>query len=116
MTTQRTSWALAREAAGLILTAFGTLGVLITLGMIHLLLGLSATMAGLLVAGTLTKPEPDAPRWAPRLRYATCGVAFAGLAGCAFALYIPLGFLCVALTAVLVGLWLSSREPAAEGA
>ncbi|MGA5454828.1 hypothetical protein ACPCVO_50630 [Streptomyces umbrinus] len=116
MTTQRTSWALAREAAGLILTAFGTLGVLIALGMIHVLLGLSASMAGLLVAGTLTKPEPDAPRWAPRLRCATCGVAFAGLAGCAFALYLPLGFLCVALTAAYVGLWLSSREPATEGA
>ncbi|MFD9190400.1 hypothetical protein ACFWCA_19480 [Streptomyces phaeochromogenes] len=116
MTTQQTSRALAREAAGLCLTAFGALGVLIALGMIHPVLGLSAAMVGFLVAGSLTKPEPDAPRWAHKLRYTVCGVGIVGLAGCAFALYLPLGFLCVALAAVLVGLWLSSREPAAEGA
>ncbi|MET9732005.1 hypothetical protein ABZZ79_15530 [Streptomyces sp. NPDC006458] len=110
MTTQRTSWALAREAAGLFLTAFGLLGVLVALGALHWAAGLSAAMAGLLTAGILLQPHPDAPRWARAVRAAVCITGYGGLTGCAFALCIPLGWIGVSLAVVLVGLWLTTRE------
>jgi hypothetical protein len=109
VTTQRTSWALAREAAGLFLTAFGLLGVLVALGVLHWAAGLSAAMAGLLAVGILLSPKPDAPRWARVARAAVCITGYSGLTGCAFALCIPLGWIGVSLAVVLAGLWLTTR-------
>lgn len=116
VTTQRTSWALAREAAGLFLTAFGLLGVLLALGALHWAAGLSAAMAGLLAVGLLTRPKPNAARWAHRARAAACGIGYGGLTGCAFALCTPLGWIGVCLAVVLTGLWLTTRENEDEGA
>ncbi|GAA1414451.1 hypothetical protein GCM10009601_02290 [Streptomyces thermospinosisporus] len=116
MTTQRTSWALAREAAGLFLTAFGLLGVLGALGALHWAAGLSAAMAGLLTTGILIRPKPTAARWAHIARAAVCLLGYGGLTGCAFALCAPLGWIGVSLAVVLVGLWLTTREHENEGA
>ncbi|MFF8399824.1 hypothetical protein [Streptomyces sp. NPDC016172] len=116
MTTQRTSWALAREAAGLFLTAFGLLGVLVALGALHWAAGLSAATAGLLAMGIILRPKPDAPRWAHAVRIALCITGYGGLAGCAFALCIPLGWIGVSLAVALVGLWLTTREHETEEA
>lgn len=116
VTTQRTSWALAREAAGLFLTAFGLLGVLVALGALHWAAGLSAAAAGLLAVGILTRPKPDAPHWAHAARAAVCTAGYGGLTGCAFVLSGPLGWISVSLAVVLVGLWLTTREPEAEEA
>lgn len=63
VTTQRTPGALAREAAGLLLTAFGALGVLAALGALHWAAGATAAMAGLITAGVLAR-RPPANRWA----------------------------------------------------
>jgi hypothetical protein len=115
VTTQRTSRALAREAAGLCLTAFGALGVLVALGALHWVAGLSAAMAGLLSVGILTRPKPDAPRWAHAVRAAACITGYGGLTGCAFALNIPLGWIGVALGITLTGLWLATRDDEHEG-
>ncbi|WP_181801461.1 hypothetical protein [Streptomyces shenzhenensis] len=116
MTTQRTSWALAREAAGLFLTVLGLLGVLVALGALHWAAGLSAAMAGLLATGILMRPKPDAAPWAHLARAAVCLLGYGGLTGCAFALSIPLGWIGVALPVVLLGLWLTTREHEDEGA
>ncbi len=116
VTTQRTSWALAREAAGLFLTAFGLLGVLVALGALHWAAGLSAAMAGLLTTGMLMRPKPTAARWAHIARGAVCLLGYGGLTGCAFALCVPLGWIGVFLAVVLVGLWLTTREHEDEGA
>ncbi|MEU0427129.1 hypothetical protein ABZ235_26585 [Streptomyces canus] len=116
MTTQRTSWALAREAAGLFLTAFGLLGVLVALGALHWAAGLSAAMAGLLATGLFMRPKPNAAPLAHLARAAVCTIGYGGLTGCAFALCIPLGWIGVALAVVLVGLWLTTREHEDEGA
>ncbi|MGW2496250.1 hypothetical protein ACWCV2_17330 [Streptomyces pseudogriseolus] len=110
MTTQRTSRALAREAAGLFLTAFGLLGVLVALGALHWAAGLCTAMAGLLTTGILVRPRPGAPRWAHIVRGAACITGHGGLTGCAFALCAPLGWIGVSLAVTLVGLWLTSRE------
>ncbi|MDH6449654.1 hypothetical protein M2155_002062 [Streptomyces sp. SAI-119] len=116
VTTQRTSWALAREAAGLFLTAFGLLGVLVALGALHWAAGLSAAMAGLLATGMFMRPKPTAAPWAHLARAAVCILGYGGLTGCAFALCIPLGWIGVALAVVLLGLWLTTREHEDEGA
>jgi len=110
VTTQRTSWALAREAAGLFLTAFGLLGVLVALGALHWAAGLSAATAGLLAVGSLLRPKPESPRWAHAVRAAACITGYSGLTGCAFALSVPLGWIGVSLAVALVGLWLTTRE------
>ncbi|MFI9078787.1 hypothetical protein ACIGW8_20310 [Streptomyces sioyaensis] len=116
MTTQRTSWALAREAAGLFLTSSGLLGVLAALSALHWAAGLSAAMAGLLTTGVLMRPKPDAARWTHIARLAVCITGYGGLTGCAFALCIPLGWIGVFLPVVLVGLWLTAHEHEDEGA
>ncbi|MER6109363.1 hypothetical protein [Streptomyces hirsutus] len=116
MTTQRSSWALAREAAGLFLTAFGLLGVLAALGALHWAAGLSAAAAGLLTTGILLRPEPDAPRWAHAARVAACIAGYGGLTGCAFALCAPLGWIGISLAVVLAGLQLATGEQKTEGA
>jgi hypothetical protein len=116
VTTQRTPWALAREAAGLCLTALGALGVLVALGALHWAAGLSAAMAGLLTAGITARPTPDAPRWTHRLRGAACITGYGGLTGCAFTLLAPLGWIATSLGAVLAGLWLASRDDEHEEA
>ncbi|MEE1764402.1 hypothetical protein [Streptomyces sp. SP18BB07] len=116
MTTQRTSWALAREAAGLFLTAFGLLGVLMALGALHWAAGLSAATAGLLATGILIRPKADAPRWAHVARAVACIAGYGGLTGCAFVLCIPLGWIGVSFAVALVGMWLATREPGHEGA
>lgn len=115
VTTQRTSWALAREAAGLCLTAVGALGVLVALGALHWAAGLSAAMAGLLTVGILTHPKPDATRWAHLVRGAACITGYGGLTGCAFALITPLGWIGVSLGVLLTGLWLATRDDEHEG-
>ncbi|WP_411147388.1 hypothetical protein [Streptomyces sp. A30] len=115
MTTQRTSWALAREAAGLCLTAFGALGVLVALGALHWAAGLSAAMAGLLTVGILTRPKPGAPRWAHAVRAAACITGYGGLTSCAFALITQLGWIGVSLGATLTGLRLATRDDEHEG-
>jgi hypothetical protein len=116
VTTQRTSWALAREAAGLILTAFGLLGVLVALGALHWAAGLCAALVGLLTTGVLMRPKPDAPPWAHAVRAAACIAGYGGLTGCAFVLSAPLGWIGVSVAIVLVGLWLTTREHEDEGA
>ncbi|MBZ6253604.1 hypothetical protein KVH27_35225 [Streptomyces olivaceus] len=116
MTTQRTSWALAREAAGLFLTASGLLGVLVALGALHWAAGLSAAASGLLAVGILTRPKPEAPQWAHAARAAAYIAGYGGLTGCAFVLCVPLGWISISLAVVLVGLWLTTREPEAEEA
>jgi len=115
VTTQRTSWALAREAAGLFLTAFGLLGVLVALGALHWAAGLSAAAAGLLAAGVLLRPKPTAPHWARAARAAVCITGYSGLTGCAFALNTSLGWIGVSVAVVLAGLWLTTRDPEDEG-
>ncbi|MCX4976454.1 hypothetical protein [Streptomyces sp. NBC_00620] len=109
-TTQRPSWALAREAAGLFLTAFGTLGVLVALGALHWAAGLSTAAVGILAAGLRIAPKPSAPRWAHVFRAGVCVAGYGGLTGCAFALCIPLGWIGISLSAVTTGLWLATRE------
>ncbi|MFJ4880048.1 hypothetical protein ACIP93_33240 [Streptomyces sp. NPDC088745] len=115
MTTQRTSRALAREAAGLCLTAFGVLGVLAALGALHPIAGLSAAMSGILASGLLIAPKPNAPRSVHGLRLMVCGVGYGGLTGCAFALCVPLGWIGVALAVTAVGVWLTTDRES-EGA
>lgn len=115
MTTQPTPRALAREAAGLCLTALGALGVLVALGTLHWAAGLSAAMAGILAMGILIAPKPDAPLQAHIVRAGVCVIGYGGLTGCAFALCVPLGWIGVASAVMLTGLWLASREHA-EGA
>lgn len=115
VTTQPTPRALAREAAGLCLTAFGVLGVLVALGALHWAAGLSAAMAGILAAGLLLAPKPDAPRSAHVLRATACAVGYGGLTGCAFALCVPLGWIGVALAVTAAGLWLTTDRES-EGA
>ncbi|WP_328491294.1 hypothetical protein [Streptomyces zaomyceticus] len=114
MTTQRTSRALAREAAGLCITALGVLGVLVALGALHWAAGLSAAMGGLLAAALLLRPRPDAPRSAHVLRWAVCGIGYSGLTGCAFALCVPLGWIGISLAAAAAGWWLATGQ-ATEG-
>ncbi|MEU1592789.1 hypothetical protein ABZ468_07985 [Streptomyces sp. NPDC005708] len=116
MTTQRTTRALAREAAGLCLTAFGVLGVLVALGALHWAAGASAAAGGLFTAGILASLEPSAPRWAHTTRAAACIVGCSGLIGIAFALCVPVGWLCAALAVLATGLWLSTPEHENEGA
>lgn len=112
MTTQQTPRALAREAAGLILSAGGVLGVLVALGALHWAAGLSAAMAGLLTVGLVLKPQPDASRWTHGFRVGVCTVGYGGLTGCAFALSVSLGSIGVALAVTAAGLWLiTGREP-----
>ncbi|MBB4902529.1 hypothetical protein [Streptomyces griseomycini] len=114
MTTQRTPRALAREAAGLCLTALGVLGVLVALGALHWAAALNAVMIGLIVAGWLITPKPDAPRRVHVLRWAVCGVGYSGVTACAFVLYAPAGWLYIALAVTAAGLWLATHE--SEGA
>ncbi|CAM5654429.1 hypothetical protein GCM10010261_63840 [Streptomyces pilosus] len=114
MTTQRTNRALAREAAGLCLTALGVLGVLVALGALHWAAALNAAMTGLIIAGRLTVPKPSAPRRAHVLRWAVCGVGYIGATACAFVLCAPIGWLYIAVAAIAAGLWLATRE--SEGA
>ncbi|MFJ2225550.1 hypothetical protein ACIOFY_36610 [Streptomyces anulatus] len=120
MTTQPPSRALAREAAGLLLTAFGVLGTLVALGTIHWALGLSAATAGILAAGILITPRTDAPPSRHAVRGGLCVTGAGGLIGCTFALSTPLGWLGVGLATTALGCWLSTREsdeePPAEGA
>ncbi|MFB7403368.1 hypothetical protein ACFCZR_24645 [Streptomyces rubiginosohelvolus] len=120
MTTQPPSRALAREAAGLLLTAFGALGTLVALGTIHWALGLSAATAGILAAGILITPRPDAPPSRHAVRGGLCVSGAGGLIGCAFAVSSPLGWLGVGLATTALGCWMSTREsdeePPAEGA
>ncbi|MER6616286.1 hypothetical protein [Streptomyces xantholiticus] len=115
MTTQRTSRALAREAAGLCLTAFGVLGVLAALGALHWAAGLSAAMGGILATGLLIAPKPDASRAAHILRRTSCGIGYSGLTGCAFALCVPVGWIGVALAVTAAGVWLTTDRES-EGA
>ncbi|MFG2408765.1 hypothetical protein ACGFR8_31365 [Streptomyces brevispora] len=114
MTTQRTSWALAREAAGLFLTASGLLGILVALGTLHWAAGLSAASGGLIALGLLLKPKPDAARWTRILCAAAITSGCAGLIVCAFALATPFGWIGVSAAVALHGLWLTSRDD--EGA
>lgn len=120
VTTQRTSWALAREAAGLCLTALGALGVLVSLGALHWAAGLSTAMVGLLAAGILATPPGDAPPWAHMVRASACILGYGGLTGCAFVLCVPLGWIAVSGGVGLAGAWLATRddqdEPEREGA
>jgi hypothetical protein len=115
VTTQRTSWALAREAAGLLLTAFGLLGVLVALSTLHWAAGASVGLTGLLVVGLRTRPKPGSPRWARTSSVVTCITAYAGLTACAFSVLTPLGWIGVSLAVVLAGLWLTSRDAVEEG-
>ncbi|MDI3102049.1 hypothetical protein QJ054_33985 [Streptomyces sp. AN-3] len=114
MTTQRTSRALAREAAGLCLTAFGVLGVLVALGTLHWAAGLNAALGGLVVASLALAPKPDAPRYAHVLRWTILGLAYSGATVCGFVVSAPIGWIYVALAAITTGLWLATRE--SEGA
>ncbi|MEU9355011.1 hypothetical protein AB0D65_29450 [Streptomyces griseoloalbus] len=114
MTTQRTSRALAREAAGLCLTAFGVLGVLVALGALHWAAGLNAALGGLIVGALTLSPRPDAPRYAHVLRWAVCGLAYSGSTVTGFVVSQPIGWIYVALAATAAGLWLATRE--SEGA
>lgn len=114
MTTQRTSRALAREAAGLCLTALGVLGVLVALGTLHWAAALHVAMSGIAIAGWLITPKPDAPRRAHALRWTACGVGYSGGAACVFVLCAPVGWLYIALAVTAAGLWLATRE--SEGA
>lgn len=114
VTTQRTSWALAREAAGLVLTASGLLGVLVALGTLHWAAGLAAASGGLIALGLLLKPKPDAARWTRTLCAAAITAGCAGLILCAFAMAAPVGWIGVSAGVAFHGLWLTSRDD--EGA
>ncbi|MER7951954.1 hypothetical protein ABTY59_31645 [Streptomyces sp. NPDC096079] len=115
MTTQRTSRALAREAAGLCLTPLGVLGVLVALGSLHWAAGLSAAMGGVLAAAVLLPPQPDASRQAHVVRWAAGLTGYGGLTGCAFALCAPVGWIGVSLAVTAAGWWLATSQ-AVEGA
>ncbi|MFJ2745331.1 hypothetical protein ACIO3O_37370 [Streptomyces sp. NPDC087440] len=110
MTTPRTSWAVAREAAGLLLTAVGVLGVLVALSSLHWAAGLIAAAAGMTSSGLIVRRSPS------RLaRLAGTGAAVTGygvLTGCAFSYSDPLGWLAASLAAGVAGIWLASREGA----
>ncbi|MEU2968934.1 hypothetical protein ABZ687_28655 [Streptomyces ardesiacus] len=114
MTTQRTSRALAREAAGLCLTAFGVLGVLVALGALHWAAGLNAALGGLVIAALSLAPGPDAPRYAHVARWAVCGLAYSGATVTSFVVCAPIGWIHVAAAVTATGLWLATRE--SEGA
>ncbi|MFM9629844.1 MULTISPECIES: hypothetical protein [Streptomyces] len=115
MNTQQTSWALAREAAGLCLTALGVLGVLVALGALHWAAGLSAVMCAILALGVLIVPKPDGPRRAHVTRLTLCIVGYGGLTGCTFVLNVALGWVDVALAVTGIGLWLTTDRES-EGA
>lgn len=115
VTTQQPSRALVREAAGLCLTAFGVLGVLLALGALHWAAGLSAAMAGLIVLGLPVVPMGGASRSAHVARWAAIAVGYSGLTATAFVLCRPLGGIAVALAAVVAGLWLATDRES-EGA
>ncbi|MET8717353.1 hypothetical protein ABZV52_29755 [Streptomyces sp. NPDC004735] len=114
MTTQRTSWALAREAAGLFLTAFGLLGVLVALGAFHWAAGVAAASCGLSASGFLLRPKPEAARLAHVLCAAAITAGCGGLILSAFSLSIPLGWITASAAVAFHGLWLTSRDD--EGA
>ncbi|MFF8847947.1 hypothetical protein ACF08N_35460 [Streptomyces sp. NPDC015127] len=83
------------------------LGVLAALGALHWGAGLSAAMGGIHAAGLLITPKLDASRAAHVLRWTTCSVGYSGLTGRAFALYVPLGWIGVALAVTAAGAWLT---------
>lgn len=112
VTTQRTTRALAREAAGLLLTAFGALGVLVALGTLHWAAGAITAMGGLIAAGLITHQRPSPPI-ARRLSAGAIGLGYAGITGCAFALHPALGALGISLAVATAGLLLASDEGAA---
>ncbi|WP_344603915.1 hypothetical protein [Streptomyces glaucus] len=114
MTTQRTSRALAREAAGLCLTAFGVLGVLVALGTLHWAAASTAAAGGLVITGLTLAPKPDAPRYAHILRWTVCTIGYGGATACAFVVSAPIGWIYVALAVIAAGLRLATRE--SEGA
>ncbi|MFI1532061.1 hypothetical protein [Streptomyces griseus] len=116
MTTQPPSRALVREAAGLLLTTLGVLGVLAALSTIHWAAGLSATMGGIFAAGLLATPKADAPPAVHALRVGACLTGYGGLTACAFILSAPLGWIGVALAVAALGWWLSTGETADETA
>lgn len=114
VTTQRTSRALAREAAGLCLTAFGVLGVLVALGTLHWAAGLTAAFGGIVIVSVTLALKPGAPRYAHILRWTSGVIGYAGAAACAFVVCAPIGWIYVALAVAAAGLWLATRE--SEGA
>ncbi|WP_130340555.1 hypothetical protein [Streptomyces sp. BK022] len=115
MTTERTSWALAREAVGLVLTAFGVLGVLVALGQVHWSAALAAIAVLFILAGVFLRPDPSFPRWTHMLRGVLGVTGYLGLIVCAFNLSVPLGWIAVFTGVGIVGLLMASpRDTAPE--
>ncbi|MFG2986240.1 hypothetical protein ACGFYQ_34150 [Streptomyces sp. NPDC048258] len=109
MTTQRTPRALAREAAGLFITALGALGVLAALGTLHWAAGLIAAMSGLITTGLLVG-SPPGPLWKRAAGFGTALIGYGGLTAAAFVLCPPFGWLGISLAVAGAGLLLSSVE------
>lgn len=98
---------LAREAAGLLLVAVGTLVALVALGTIHPLLSTGAATAGSAVAFRFWAPPRNTVA-----RTGACAIAavVAGSAvGCAFIYFPPLGWLEVGAAVIASGMWLASE-------
>ncbi|MEU6756002.1 hypothetical protein [Streptomyces sp. NPDC046685] len=112
MTTQQTTRALAREAAGLFLTAFGALGALVALSALHWAAGAITAMSGLTAAGLMLRRTPST-KGVRHLSAGAVGVGYAGITACTFALHPALGVLGVSLAAAAAGLLLASDEGAA---
>ncbi|MET8696944.1 hypothetical protein ABZV65_30890 [Streptomyces bauhiniae] len=116
MTTERTSWALAREAVGLVLTAFGVLGVLVALGQVHWTVALAAIAVLFILGGIFLRPDPGFPRWTHILRGVLGVTGYHGLIVCAFTLSVPLGWIAVFTGVGIVGLLMASpRDIVPEG-
>ncbi|MBM9624451.1 hypothetical protein [Streptomyces zhihengii] len=112
MTTQQPSRALAREAAGLLMTATGAFGALVALGALHWALGAAAFGATITFLGLSYKPRTGAPRWTLRLR-AAVGVGYGFVTGGAFTISPALGWLSIAGAVAGAGWWLATGS---EGA
>ncbi|MFG2865475.1 hypothetical protein [Streptomyces sioyaensis] len=98
---------IAREVAGLLLVAAGTLVVLVALGAVHLLLSTGAAAAGTAIAFRYQVP----PR-SPVSRVVVCALSVivaAAAVGCAFTYFPPLGWLEVGAAVIAAGVWLASE-------
>ncbi|MFJ9416720.1 hypothetical protein ACIRPT_21360 [Streptomyces sp. NPDC101227] len=98
---------IAREVAGLLLVAAGTLIVLVALGAIHPLLITSAATAGAFAAFRyLGLPRTKASRV---VAYTVSTVVAAAAVGCAFVYFPFLGWFEVGAAFIAAGVWLASE-------
>ncbi|MYW67157.1 hypothetical protein GTY65_24260 [Streptomyces sp. SID8379] len=98
---------IAREIAGLLLTTVGVLVVLVVLGAVHLVLGVTAAAAGTLVSYRLVGPPKN--RGPLLLSLASTAVANASAVALTFMYFPLLGWAEIGTAIAVTGIWLASE-------